>query len=97
MTITVSMIKSFKDTGGYCAQSYPCQHGPFEVELHDGRKVSAYLGANDIYSVLKALKDIGVTHKDWSHFSCYSNIGKLGWKIRPANEILTQIFENSAQ
>ena len=97
ITITADMIKSFRDIEGFCLESYPCQHGSFEVELKDGRKVSAHLGANDIYSVLKALKDIGISHKDWSHFSGYSTLGEMGWQIRPANEILTQIFEKSAK
>ena len=95
MTITADMIKSFTDIDGRCLESYPCQHGPFEVELKDGRKVSAYLNANDIYSVLKALKDIGIDHKNWNHFSVYSNIGIIGWEIRPADVILTEIFTKS--
>ena len=96
MTIKADMIKSFTDIHRFCRTSYPCQHGPFEVELKDGRKVSADLRANDIYSVLKALKDIGVDHKDWNHFSRYSTLGESGWTIRPGNEVITQIFEKSA-
>jgi len=65
------------------------------VELNDGRKVCAHLGANEIYSILKGLKDIGVIHKDWNHFSIYKNIGEMGRKIHSANEILTKIFEKS--
>lgn len=95
MTITVDMIKSFTDVKGYCMESYPCQHGPFEVELKDGRKVSAQLGVNDIYSILKGLKDIGINHTDWNHFSKYKNIEERGQKIRPADEILTEIFKKS--
>lgn len=95
MTVTVDMIKSFIDVEGYCMESYPCKHGPFEVELQDGRKISAHLGVNDIYSILQGLKNIGVNHKDWDHFSVYKNIGAMGWKIRPANEILTEIFKKS--
>jgi hypothetical protein len=93
-SLTADMIKPFTDIGEFCREPYPCQHGPFEVELKDGRKVSVHLGANDIYSVLKALKDIGVAHKDWCHFSDYSTLGDMGWEIRPGNEVLTQIFEN---
>lgn len=97
-SITVDMIKSFTDTtkGGLCSQSYPCQHDAFLVELKDGRKVSAQLMANDIYSILKGLKDIGITHPDWFHFSGYSSLGEMGWVIRPADTVLNEIFENSA-
>ena len=93
MTITVSMIKSFTDKGDYCIKSYPCQHGPFEVILKDGRKASKYLDASDVYSIMYQLYNMGVVHKSWHHFSEYAILKTLGWHIRPANEILTQMFK----
>lgn len=51
MTITADMIQSFRDIKGTCFESSPCQHGPFEVELKDGRKVSSLLKTIDIYSI----------------------------------------------
>lgn len=93
--VTVEDIQSFEDIEGFCQESYPCQHGPFKIVLKDKRTVSADLGPNDIYSILKGLKDIGVENPNWNHFSGYANLGKRGWTIRPANEILTKVFKNS--
>jgi len=89
--VTVDMIKSFSDIDKFCMESYPCQHGRFEVELKDGRKVVSNLSSIDVYSILNGLKENGVQHKDWNHFSCYKDFKT----VRPPKDILTQIFDNS--
>ncbi len=92
LDVTVDMIESFKDIEGYCSESDPCKHGPFEIVLKDGRTCAAGLRSNDIYSILKGLQDIGVENENWSHFKEYSHLGEYGWTIRPASAILTEIF-----
>ncbi|WP_257266883.1 hypothetical protein [Endozoicomonas sp. ONNA2] len=86
--VNVHMITKFKDTGLGCTESDPCHHAPFRVKLDDGRKVTTTIKSVDVCSILNDLKEQrGITHRDWEHFSDYSNRN-----LRPSHEILTELF-----
>lgn len=104
--ISPSMVKTFNEVNEGCAQSFPCKHNNFQITLINGQTVTKYLHSVDIYSILKALKDLNrlnetTSHSDWmwEHFSIYKDIESMdmGWKIRPAEEILTKLFNEESK
>jgi hypothetical protein len=79
-----------------CDESSPCRHGPFKIELKDGRAVSLSLRAIDIHSILIGLDEIGVEHPSLDHFSSScGGLEEIGWTYREPNEILTEIFSRN--
>lgn len=95
-SVTVDQISSVKDLRGTCQKSYPCQHGPIEIVLHNGERVCKRVASPDIYVLLKAMKEaqLEIDEGMWQHFSCYEKIEDQGldWRFKEAQTILTELF-----
>jgi hypothetical protein len=90
--VTVDMIVSFRDIENRCLESYPCQHGPFEILLKDGRITRAKFNSYEIGAILEALKEIGIKHVDCEHFSSYFPSGITAIRSEPADVLLNEAF-----
>lgn len=90
--VTVNMIETFIDKGGYCFFSYPCIHGEFEITLKDGRCSKARFTAVEVYVILKDLYEIGIVNENWSHFSKYSKLANSEWNTKSSTELLSNNF-----
>jgi hypothetical protein len=90
--VTVDMIETFIDKGGYCFFSYPCIHGEFEITLKDGRRSKARFTSVEVYVILQDLYNMGTVNENWSHFSKYSELAKSEWNTKSSTELLSHIF-----